>query len=70
MDRRGALRRLLALAGCVLAGVLLTTPKARAALHHPGHDCPKCGRVQTVIYCFKRGGGHYHCCGGRTYWWH
>ena len=36
---------------------------------HPGHNCPNCGRVQTVIYSAGPGRYHTHRC-GNTLWYH
>ena len=59
----------------VIAGAiawLLGRPEdAKAADYgyHPGHNCPRCGRLQVVVY--RRGPGIYHThkCGS-TIWHH
>jgi hypothetical protein len=50
---------------------LFGLPKAaKAAQYHAGHNCPRCGRQQFVIYRFGPGPYHTHRCGTTTYWYH
>jgi hypothetical protein len=46
-------------------------PKAaKGASYWPGHNCPRCGRQQLVIYSYGPGRYHTHRCGTTTYWYH
>jgi hypothetical protein len=56
----------------LVAGALAARPRrAEAArpIYHPGHNCPRCGRLVLPVAAFRRGGGHYHVC-GQTWWFH
>jgi len=54
-----------------LAALVGLGPRAaRGAGYHPTHNCPRCGRLQLVVYCRGPGRYHTHRCGTTTYWYH
>ena len=74
MDRRGALRKLFALAGCAAAATLCSTQRAEGANYgyRAGPRCPACGTTVVAIHSWRRDGRHWHCHGGgdRASWWY
>ena len=64
--RRGFFRAILA---AIVALFFGSKTHAAGAVYNPTHNCPRCGRVRTVIYRFGSDGIHYHRC-GNTVWYH